>query len=315
MVGCQERSGTDAHERLDIMGVATVERGAVVDDQRPGQVRGGQRALLRVRGATGERDHLPDHPFRLRRRRDDRRRRRGVAGGDGDGRHRERVGRIGHAQRNVVGLGERVGEGRGDRVGVAIHAIAVEIPRVAESVAIGIMRARAIQVDRQGCRTVGHIGRHRGHRWLVGAEVLDALEHAVVVIDVEQVTARPDLDVGRSAGIADEGLAERRVGQPVGAGRHDPDALARVIGHEERVLVLDRVVALAIEGQAGDRGTRGRAGVAREDVRRVVLVRDVRRRDRVRRLIELLADVDVHEVPRRLDGRALVARPTEVLHR
>ena len=105
-----------------------------------------------------------------------------------------------------------------------------------------------------------------------------------------------------------------RGGQSVGAGQHCPDALAAVVGEEERTVVLRRVVALLVEGHAGDGGTAGAAGLAGDHLLGVV-VGEVRRCDRARAGgVQVLADAQVVSVVPALLGGAFVAGPAEVGH-
>ena len=118
-----------------------------------------------------------------------------------------------------------------------------------------------------------------GDRRPVAAEVADPADRAAVEVGVEEVAARADLrgrpgslrgvtNVGRSAGF----------GQAVRARGHRPDAVARVVGEEQRAVVRGGVAAAARrrEREPGDRRAAGRTRLAGHDLRAVV-VGEVRR--------------------------------------
>ena len=93
--------------------------------------------------------------------------------------------------------------------GVAEGAVAVEVPRVRQRVAVGIGGTARVEAHRERRRAVGRIGvEHRDRRLVVGV-VADATDRPADEVDVVQVTARTGDEVdgavrtGRSGG---EGL-------------------------------------------------------------------------------------------------------------
>ena len=114
--------------------------------------------------------------------------------------------------------------------------------------------------------------------------------------------AAPAAKVSRSSGI----------GEPVRARPHRPDAVAGVVGEEERAGVAG-VVAAVVERRPRRGGAPGRAGLAGHDQGRVV-PGVVRRRHRSGAgRVQVLADVQIGAVVPRLAACALVARPAEVV--
>ena len=111
----------------------------------------------------------------------------------------------------VVRAGRRVGERRVGRRRVAERAVAVEIPGVGDRVAVGIGRRRAVEGHLQRRRPArrGRRGARASGGWLAG-EVLDPPDRAAVEVDVEEVAARPDLQIDRIGRRRQEGRALRR---------------------------------------------------------------------------------------------------------
>ena len=58
---------------------------------------------------------------------------------------------------------------------------------------------------------------------------------------------------------------------PAGVGEHHPDALARVVGEEETVLIGRRVGRPGVEGETRRRGAARRAAFAGNDLGAVVV--------------------------------------------
>ncbi len=158
-------------------------------------------------------------------------------------------------------------------------------------------------------------GRGRGHRCRgpVREQVADAADRAAVQVGVVEVAAGTHLEVHRTRGPGHEGLPLGGVGEPVRAGEHHPDAVARVVREEERVAVPGREGGLVVERESRDRRAACRAALPGHHLRPVV-VRVVRRGDRRRSLrVERLAEVEVEGVVPTLAPVSLVARPAEVL--
>ena len=148
MIRCVEAAARDAVEVLELMDVAVVRSEAVVQDQRPREVGGGQRSILRVGCLTGEGDQVADLPGQARRRRRDRRHRRRVAR------------RIGGVQRVVdvadVPRPERVGRPRRVSTRVRVPAQVAERRVVAKLGQVGRRPRDVAHPDRSG--------RHRHRR-------------------------------------------------------------------------------------------------------------------------------------------------------
>ena len=309
MIGIEELPGADAHEVLDVVDVAAgrVDRGAVVQVDRPAQLRGRHWAAV-ARRAPGERDRVSDGVGRRARR-----------GGDLHDRRRAdrqlgllgvgEAARIGHAQadRDVAFLGVGAA-GRGGR-GVVVRAVAVEVPRVREGVRVRVGRAGGVEVDLE--RRVAGLrgGRERGRRRLVRVDGADPLDRAAADVRVVEVAGRAHLEVDRGRRAVHEDLTGGRVGRAVRAGEHHPDAVARVVGEEHRALVGGREGAAVVELDAGDR--RGADGAVLGGHLRAVVVR-VQRRARAAGGVQVAADVEPERLVARLAPAALVARPAVV---
>src|SRR5262249_26074342 len=131
--------------------------------------------------------------------------------------------------------------------------------------------------------------------------------------DVEHVAAGTGHDLHRTGRSGDERNELAGVGLAVRAGLHGPDAVAGVVGEEQRAVVGARVGAAVFEGQAGYRRAAGRACVGRNDLGRVVVGVVRRIVSRVSRGVQRFAEIEVGAVVAALPRRTLVARPTEVL--
>ena len=285
----------------------------MVEHDRPGQVGGRHRATSAPGGGAGERDHVAHPPGGARGGRGDGR------GGRGAGADRERVGaretaRVGHAQPHRAGAAGRVVEAGLRRGRVVIGAVAVEVPGVGELVAVWIRRGRAVEVHVQRGGAAGGVRARMGGRGMVVRDRVNALDRAGVGVRVEEVAGRAHLDVHRPARVLDERLTGGRVRDPVRVGEHHPDAAARVVGEEQRAVVLARERAAVVELHARQRGAARRAAL-RGDLGRVVV--GVQRRCDRRRAgrVQVLADVHVQVVVRGVAPRALVTGPAEVLDR
>ena len=260
--------------------VAVVHGDAVVDDQVPRQGRGGQRTILLVGRGAGEAHVLADVPVECRGR-----------GVDRDaGRRLTRVDpeivvvagpmRVGDAQAHVVRA--LVVRGPRELLGrVVVLAVAVQVPRVGERVAlVGVGRAGGVEPDLERGRPVGRRGHGVGGRSAVlVTRVGDLPNGAEGDVDEEQVSVRAHLHVDRVDAEVGEHREIAGVGQPVGALLHDPDALTRVVREEQRTPEGRREG----RGRGGielDRGDRVSVRVAVVGVgeRDVVLVRPVRGR-------------------------------------
>ena len=178
---------------------------------------------------------------------------------------------------------------------------------------VGVARGGPAEADVERNAARGRVRGDLRHRRVVRAEEADALDPPVVEVGVEEVAVRADLQVDRVRGSRDEGLAAVRVREPGAAREHGPDAVARVVGEEERSQVARGVVAAVVEGQSGDRGASRWAALAVHD-RGGVAVGVVREPDcRRSGAIEVLADVQVRAVVTGLAPVALVAGPPEVV--
>ena len=242
-------SSGDAGVLLDGMGVAGRRRDAVVEDQRPAEGRRAEGAAFRVGGPARERDHVADAPARGGDRRRDGRLRGSVARSDDDRVGRLEARRVAHAQhcRDAARNGVRaIDDGRRTVVELSV---AVEIPGIGERVAVGIRGTAPVEADVQ---RHGAAGRCRGRirdRRAVATGVLDAPDRATVEVDVEEVATRADLQVDRIRCVGPERLAQVHVGHAARARTHDPDAVAGVVGEEERPLVGGRVSGTGVEGE------------------------------------------------------------------
>ena len=119
-------------------------------------------------------------------------------------------------------------------------AVAVEVPGVGERVArIGIARAASRRSRRSAARRhrAGWRSRPRSGRGCRVAGEVDAADLAVHDVDVEEVAARPHLEVDGERGSPSNGWMFGRFGRPSVPGQHRPDALARVVGEEQRPVI------------------------------------------------------------------------------
>ena len=164
-------------------------------------------------------------------------------------------------------VARRVGPRWAGRGRVVVRAIAVEIPGVAQGVArVGVAGTGGVEVDGERRRPVRRAGAGDGRRRLVPVEVANAPDRAAVEVDVEQLALGRDLDVDRVGRGCDEVGDGGRVGEAVGAREHDPDAVARVVGEEQRAVVRGGIRAAGVEGEAGDRRAADGTGLARNDL-------------------------------------------------
>ena len=79
------------------------------------------------------------------------------------------------------------------------------------------------------------------------------MDGAAFVIDVEDITIRPDLEADRVRCAGHEGLDPRWIREAVRARKHRPDAVSRVVREEQSAFVGGRVASTVVERQAGDR--------------------------------------------------------------
>jgi hypothetical protein len=204
---------------------------AVVEDQAPGQRRGRQRTILGIGCASRELDQIADLPGRAGGRRADRRTRGRVARGDRHGRGAGRVVGVADAQARGVDALARVRVARGDRGRVVVLAVAVQVPGIAQAVTrVRVARAGAVELNgqRRGAGA-GRGGRDRCW-WLVRRGEADLTDGAAVEVGVEELAARPDLELHWIRSPRREGADPGRVGNAVQARQHRPDAVARVVG-------------------------------------------------------------------------------------
>jgi hypothetical protein len=239
VVGGGERSRGDPVEGLDQVFVAAA--GAVADDLRPGQ--GGRRkgAVLRVGGVAGEADGVAHRPGEAGRGRVDHRCGGGVAGADGDGdrgAHRGGPASIGDLELDHIGPRGGVGEARVGGGRVVVGAVAVQVPGVADRVAVGVGGAAAVELHGEGRRAAGRVGGGHGVGRVVGAEVPQAADLPAFEVGVEQIAAgRVGRQVhGMGVGVDHERLDVVGIGQAVAAGQHRPDAVAGVVAEERAPL-------------------------------------------------------------------------------
>ena len=159
-----------------------------------------------------------------------------------------------------------------------------------------------------GLRACYRIGR------LVRRDESDPSDRAAVEIDIEQFTARRDLDVHRVRRGRHEVLQQPWCRKPVRVLLHHPDAIAGIIGEEERAVVGARIgsSAVELEREPGDRRASRRTCLGRDDLVAVV-VREVRARLGGGVVVEVLTDVQVGAVVSRLTRVPFVAGPPEVV--
>ena len=138
-----------------------------------------------------------------------------------------------------------------------------------------------------------------------------------IEVQVVERAVGAHLQADRVLGGQLEALDRGGIGHAVRAGEHHPDAVPRVVGPEQRVLVGRRERRSGVEGKARDRGADRRRGrgrwavVGRRDVERVAVGHE-RRFHGIGLAVERLADVEVQRVVAGLSTRALVAGPAEV---
>ena len=298
---------------LVLVAAGGVERRAVVQDQLPAQPARGHRAARGAGGRAREGDVLAHAPAGARGRRLDGRRR----WASRSDRQRVGVGKaagVGNPQPDRVRAAGGVGEvGLGGR-GVIEGAVTVKVPGVAERVVLRVGGPGAVKADGERSGAAGGVGGGvRGGR-AVAHQRADAVDRTAAQIGVVEIAVRTDLEVHRPRGALDERLAGRGVRNPAGAREHDPDAISRVVGEEQRAVVLAREGAAVVELHARGRRAAGGAGLGRDLGCVVVGVQRGRHRPRAGG-VEVLADVQVEVVVRGHPRGALVAGPAEVLHR
>jgi hypothetical protein len=141
---------------------------------------------------------------------------------------------------------------RRDGGGVVVGSVAIEVPGVAERIAVWIARAGAVELHGQRRRAAGAVRARDGRGRLVHGEIADALDAASVEVDVVEVSAGTDL---QAHGTARKACRERDdvagIGRPQAVRHHGPDAPAGVIGEEERTIVSGGVAAAPIERETG----------------------------------------------------------------
>ncbi len=215
-------------------------RGAVMQQKRPGQRGSRKRPVLRVRRRSRERNDVVDPPRQIRQRCRDHRDRRAVLDADDDGLRVHAAVRIGHLERHGMASETRERIARVDRRGIPEVAVAVEVPRVAQGLrGIRMRRAGPAEADLQRGRSAQGARADRRHR----NEVLDPPDRLADDVDVEQIPARADRELDRSLRARNECLDVRGIRISVCVRQHHPDALARVVAEEERVLVGGRIGA------------------------------------------------------------------------
>ena len=154
------------------------------------------------------------------------------------------------------------------------------------------------------------------HGRVVGRDRADAPDVPALEVDVVQVAVRPELELDRVRRARHERLDVAGIRQSVRAAQHRPDAVAAVVGEEQRPVIGGwEAAGRRREGEAGDRRGADAARLAGHDAR-LVVVRVVGRRVCGRAgAVERLAEVQVDRVVALQATRALVARPAEVAHR
>src|SRR5919197_1080171 len=184
--------------------------------------------------------------------------------------------------------------------------VAVQIPGVRDRIAVGVARPAAVEVDGQRGRAARRARRGDGGRRAVRAQELDPVDRAAVEVGVEEVAARPRLEVDRARGAVLEERDLARIRKPVRPGLHEPDAAARVVLEEEPVVVRRRVRAARVEGQARDGRAAGRTAVTGDDARAVVVGEERRREEGASASLERRVERVV--LVRRRGGSERVAR-------
>ena len=140
--------------------------------------------------------------------------------------------------------------------------------------------------------------------------VHDATDGAFPVAHVEEVATRTDLERDRARRLCEQ-VSLRRAGQPVRSREHHPDAVARVVGEEERAGVTRRIRTAFVEGEPRDRRP---ARLAPGDEIVGVAVRGVGTGRRAGACVQRLTHRKVGGVVAAgWRTGALVARPAEVL--
>ena len=165
-----------------------------------------------------------------------------------------------------VGVGmraEALGVGRavqGDRVSVGRVRLAVRAVELDRPVAVG--HDRVVQVA-QVC-ALWRLRRRRG----------DLADRAAVEVGVVEVAVGAELEIDGVGSARNEGVDLPGVGDRITALLHHPDAIARVVGEEERALVRGRIAGSGgceLEGEPRDRGAPGGTRLAGDDLVCVVV--------------------------------------------
>ena len=231
----RRRDRRAGHAAPGLHGVRVAVRRAVLEVQRPGQAARRDRRTLTVRRMTAERDGVADAPRERTCRHVDHGPRQAVVDEDLDRRGARREQRVRDPQPDRPRAGRLIREGRAGDGRVVVLAIAIEIPGVGQGSTFGVRRVGAVEGhDQGGCARGRRRGDRRG-RCLIPGRIRDPMDGPTFEVDVEQVAARSDLQGDRVRRAGDEGLDLRRIGQAVGPCLHRPDAVARVIGEEQRV--------------------------------------------------------------------------------
>src|SRR5262249_25061942 len=140
----------------------------------------------------------------------------------------------------------------------------------------------------QGAPGRGRRGRGGGGRTDVG----DPVERPAEEVQVEQVAVGAAAQGNRGRRPGHEGCDGRRVRVAAYAQAHRPDTVSLVVREEQRALVRAWVGAPGVEGNTGDRGGFAWTGFPRHH-RQAVIVFVERQPDRLRLLIELLAELQL----------------------
>ena len=195
---------------------------------------------------------------------------------DGDrrgGRARQAAG-IGDAQTHGDRARARVRARRRDLRRIVVGAVAVEIPRVRERLLLRVARIARVERDGQRRGARGRVRRDpRRRRRVVGRDPADGAARQVGVVERAVGALREEHRAGRAG---QERPAGARIREAVRALGHHPDAVARVVAEEQRVLVVGPERVSGVEREAGDRRGARRAALAGDDLV-VVVVGEVRR--------------------------------------
>ena len=186
----------------------------------------------------------------------------------------------GDQQRRRAGQAAAVGDGEADRVragsvnvcdAVTLVASVTASPlksqaKVNVSLASASLDARPSNDTASGASPSVGTALASAIGGVVAGDVLEA-PNGSVEVDVVDVAIRTELDVDGVRGCGFERQTVRRVRIAVCALEHHPDAVAGVVGEEQRAVVRRRVVAATVERQARDRRAARRAPFACDDGR------------------------------------------------